>query len=74
VDETLRIGSKARPDMKLQVSWMDKIASQGGTQDLINMQTHVFAATVPDTVPPPPPPSSYIMNLVTKLAPDRMLG
>jgi len=38
--------------MKLQVSWMDKIASQGGAQDLINMQTHAFAATVPDTVPP----------------------
>jgi hypothetical protein len=53
-----------------QVSWMDKIVTQGGDKDLINMQTHPFAATVPDTVPQ----STCSMHQVTKLAPDKMLG
>lgn len=41
----------------------------GDVQDLINMKTHAFVATILDTVPH----STCSMHQVTKLAPDRLL-
>jgi len=59
---------EARYNAPSQFDGLDRVS--GGVQDLINMQTHAFAATVPDAVPQ----RTCSMHQVTKLAPDRMLG